>query len=66
VANLRAHPDARVLVGRDERAVHARETDGAERDRLWSLAARGYPGYELYATWTQRKIPVISLEPVEA
>ncbi len=66
VANLRAQPEARVLVGRQERAVRARETDGAERDRLWSLAARGYPGYELYATWTRRLIPVIALEPVEA
>jgi F420H(2)-dependent quinone reductase len=66
VANLRAHPDARVLVGREERAVRARETSGPERDRLWSLAARGYPGYELYATWTRRRIPVIALEPVEA
>jgi deazaflavin-dependent oxidoreductase (nitroreductase family) len=66
VGNLRAHPDARVLVGREERAMRARETDGAERDRLWSLAAGGYPGYELYAQWTHRRIPVIALEPVEA
>ena len=66
VANLRAHPDARVLVGREERAVRARETEGPERDRLWSLAAQGYPGYELYATWTRRLIPVFALEPVEA
>jgi len=66
VGNLRAHPDARVLVGREERAVRARETDGAERDRLWSLAAGAYPGYELYAAWTHRLIPVIALEPVEA
>ena len=66
MGNLRAHPYARVLVGREERAVRARETDGPERDRLWSLAADGYPGYELYATWTLRLIPVIALEPVEA
>ena len=66
VGNLRAHPDARVLVGREERAVRARETDGPERDRLWSLAAAGYPGYELYASWTHRLIPVIALDPVEA
>ena len=65
-ALLRAHPDARVLVGREEWAVRARETDGAERDRLWSLAAGAYPGYELYAAWTHRLIPVIALDPVEA
>ena len=44
VGNLRAHPDARVLVGREERAMRARETDGAERDRLWSLAAAATRG----------------------
>ncbi len=66
VGNLRASPDAHVLVGREERALRARETDGEERDRLWALAARGYPGYELYATMTHRHIPVIALEPREA
>ena len=66
VGNLRAHPDAGVLVGREERAMRAREAEGAERDRLWSLAVRGYPGYELYAQWTDRHIPVFALEPVEA
>ena len=55
-----------VLVGREERTVRARETHGVERERLWSLAARGYPGYELYAQWTPRRIPVFALEPVEA
>jgi deazaflavin-dependent oxidoreductase (nitroreductase family) len=66
VGNLRARPDAHVLVGREERAVRARETEGAERSRLWALAARGYPGYELYARRTHRHIPVIALDPVAA
>lgn len=66
VGNLRAHPVVQVLVGREERAVVARETDGEERSRLWAIAARGYPGYELYARRTHRHIPVIALEPVEA
>jgi hypothetical protein len=57
----RLHPHVYRLTG-----GRARGTDGAERDLLWSLAARGYPGYELYATWTHRLIPVIALEPVEA
>jgi F420H(2)-dependent quinone reductase len=66
VGNLRAHPDAHVIVGRDLRAVRAREAEGVERDRLWSLAARAYPGYELYARRTSRRIPVFALEPGEA
>jgi deazaflavin-dependent oxidoreductase (nitroreductase family) len=65
VGNLRAGPDAQVLVGREERAVRAREVHGKERARLWELAATGYPGYEVYARRTHREIPVILLEPRE-
>jgi deazaflavin-dependent oxidoreductase (nitroreductase family) len=63
VANLRAHPSTRVRAGREVRAMRARIADGAERDRLWALAADGYPGYEDYARWTTRTIPVVVLEP---
>jgi deazaflavin-dependent oxidoreductase (nitroreductase family) len=63
VGNLRANPAARVLVGRDERPVLAREAEGAERARLWALATGSYPGYDDYARWTDRHIPVIALEP---
>jgi deazaflavin-dependent oxidoreductase (nitroreductase family) len=66
VGNLRATPDAHVLVGREVRAVRAREAHGEERARLWALAASGYPGFEDYARWTHRRIPVITLEPREA
>jgi F420H(2)-dependent quinone reductase len=66
VGNLRAQPLAHVLVGREERAVRARETDADERARLWAIAVRGYPGYEHYATWTERHIPVFALDPREA
>ena len=64
VGNLRANPAATLRVGREVRRVLARETDGAERDRLWALAAAGYPGYETYRERTRRRIPVIVLEPV--
>jgi len=64
VGNLRASPSASVRVGNVVRRVHAREVEGKERDRLWELAASGYPGYELYRTMTDRHIPVIVLEPV--
>jgi deazaflavin-dependent oxidoreductase (nitroreductase family) len=66
VGNLRACPDVRVLAGREERPVRAREVEGEERARLWAIAASGYPGYEDYARWTGRHIPVITLEPREA
>ena len=63
VGNLRANPSASVRVGSVVRRVHAREVEGKERDRLWELAASGYPGYELYRTMTDRHLPVIVLEP---
>jgi deazaflavin-dependent oxidoreductase (nitroreductase family) len=65
VGNLRANPAAMLRVGREVRRVLAREVDGAERDRLWALAAAGYPGYEMYRERTSRRIPVIVLEPLE-
>jgi deazaflavin-dependent oxidoreductase (nitroreductase family) len=66
VGNLRAHPDVRVRVARDVRSMRARETEGEERDRLWAAASRDYPGFDDYASWTTRRIPVIVLEPVAA
>jgi len=63
VGNLRANPCASVRVGSVVRRVQAREVEGEERDRLWGLAAGGYPGYELYRTMTDRHIPVIVLQP---
>ena len=63
VGNLLAHPETTVRVGRRVCAVRARVAEGGERDRLWAVAVRGYPGYEDYATWTTRRIPVLVLEP---
>jgi deazaflavin-dependent oxidoreductase (nitroreductase family) len=64
VGNLRANPDVTVRVGREIRAVRAREAVGEERDRLWRVAADAYPGYDDYQRWTSRRIPVLVLEPV--
>jgi deazaflavin-dependent oxidoreductase (nitroreductase family) len=64
VGNLRSNPSARLRVGRHGHEVRAREAEGAERDRLWALAAAGYPGYESYRARTSRRIAVMVLEPV--
>jgi deazaflavin-dependent oxidoreductase (nitroreductase family) len=61
--NLRANPETTVQIGRERRAVHAREATGEERDRLFARAAELYPGYETYQARTERKIPVVVLEP---
>jgi deazaflavin-dependent oxidoreductase (nitroreductase family) len=62
-ANLRARPDAEVLVGREWRPVRAREAAGAEHDRLWRMVNQAYPGYDRYLEWAGRPIPLVVLEP---
>jgi deazaflavin-dependent oxidoreductase (nitroreductase family) len=62
--NLRAHPDARVVVDGVTREVRARELDDSERERNFARAVAIYPGFERYRTWSGgRQIPVIRLEP---
>jgi deazaflavin-dependent oxidoreductase (nitroreductase family) len=63
--NLRAHPEATVVRGRAERRYRARETAGAERERLWRLAVDRFPLYARYAARTERLIPVFVLEPID-
>ena len=61
--NLRADPRATVTVGSEERQVVAREVSGAERDRLWAIAAEAFPLYETYRRKAKRTIPLFLLEP---
>jgi deazaflavin-dependent oxidoreductase (nitroreductase family) len=64
VANLRAHPEVTVRAGTRELAMTAREVEGEERERLWAIAAAGFPGYDGYARRAaHRLIPVFALEP---
>ena len=62
--NLQANPRAEVTVGSERRQVHARDTQGEERERLWRALGDLYPGYDKYAQKTSRQIPVVVLEPV--
>lgn len=62
--NLRAHPDTRVQVGREVRAVHARVADEAERAGLWPRLVDLYADFATYAQTTDRVIPVVVLDPV--
>ena len=59
--NLRADPE--VEVGGRSRRMRAREAVGEERERLWALVSRCYRGYEAYREVTDRRIPVVALEP---
>ena len=62
--NLRANPSAEVTVGRETLHVRVRDAQGDERERLWRALADVYPSYDRYAERTERRIPVVVLEPV--
>jgi deazaflavin-dependent oxidoreductase (nitroreductase family) len=58
-----ANPETTAYWKGDRRHVRAREADGPERDRLWSQMVEAYPPYEGYQRRTERRIPVLVLEP---
>jgi deazaflavin-dependent oxidoreductase (nitroreductase family) len=62
--NLRAHPEAILLLQGKEGRYQAREAHGEERERLWRKAVDTYAGYQAYSRWTGgRQIPVMILTP---
>lgn len=61
--NLRANPETSAWWQGRKRRVHAREAEGSERERLWKLMTGVYPPYEDYQRRTERRIPVVVLEP---
>ncbi|HEX6493239.1 MAG TPA: nitroreductase/quinone reductase family protein [Candidatus Dormibacteraeota bacterium] len=65
VVNLRAHPEATVVLRDREVPVRAEEaTDPAERARLYGLLTAQYGGYTGYTKRTDRVIPVFRLRPL--
>ena len=61
--NLMAHPETEVNWRGRNRAVRAREADGDERERLWERMVEVYRPYASYQRRTERRIPVVVLEP---
>jgi len=43
--------------------VRAREATDAERERLWPRLTEVWPPYDDYQAKTERRIPVVILEP---
>ena len=62
--NLRATPDAQIQEGKQQLAVHAREPEGAERERVWKLVTEAFPLYATYQRRTDRTLPLFVLEPI--
>jgi F420H(2)-dependent quinone reductase len=61
--NLRANPDATVQVGSERRPIRARVASEQERKRLWPMVVQKYSGYAAYQQRTERRIPLVILEP---
>jgi deazaflavin-dependent oxidoreductase (nitroreductase family) len=64
--NLRAAGEGEVVIGRDRCRVRPRILTGPERERLWREFVEMYPQAEIYTSFTERPLPLIALEPVEA
>lgn len=61
--NLVASPSATVRVRRRSFAARAREVEGDEYERVFEVAATGYPGYRLYRAESPIHVPIVVLEP---
>ena len=61
--NLKANPETDAWWHGRKRRVRARDAEGEERERLWKLMTSVYPAYEAYQRRTERRIPVVVLEP---
>ena len=61
--NLVADPNVEVQVGIKKIKARARTVTGPERAKLWEKALQFWPPYADYAKKTDRKIPVVVLEP---
>lgn len=63
--NLMAMESAEVeLPGRERRRVRPRLASDTERTKLWPRLVAMYPDFADYATYTDRRIPVVLLAPV--
>lgn len=63
-ANLVANPETRVHLRKERgRLVRARVADRKERDELWPRLVELYADFAKYASWADREIPVVVLEP---
>jgi deazaflavin-dependent oxidoreductase (nitroreductase family) len=61
--NLLREPQARVQIDGRRFEVTAHTVDAAGRSRLWPRVLAAYDGYRIYASRTEREIPVVRLVP---
>lgn len=62
--NLKKQSDVAIEVKGKSIAVRTREAVGEEYAHLWKFATEKHPPYLDYQKMTQRRIPIVILEPV--
>ncbi|GAA2465581.1 nitroreductase/quinone reductase family protein [Agromyces soli] len=62
--NLLAHPDAEILVRGRAMRVRALPVADADRDAVWALIERQWPGYRGYERESGRVVRLFRLQPV--
>lgn len=60
---LATDPQVRVQVFGDVFPARAETVTGADRERLWPLMTKIWPGYDEYQTKTDRQIPIVVIQP---
>ncbi|HLL85929.1 MAG TPA: nitroreductase/quinone reductase family protein [Thermoleophilaceae bacterium] len=60
--NLCEHPEAEIDLRGERRAVRARAASDDERERLWPRVVDQFEGFDRYASYTEREIPLVMLE----
>ncbi len=61
--NIEAHPELKFQVADKKYRGKARLAESPERERLYDMMAKIYPPYVEYQKKTERRIPVVVLEP---
>lgn len=64
--NLQANPECEIRVGAPPVKAVARILEGEEYSRAWDKVASKHANYGKYQARTERRIPVVRLEPVKA
>ncbi|GAB4578572.1 MAG: nitroreductase family deazaflavin-dependent oxidoreductase [Anaerolineales bacterium] len=63
--NLKADPNVEIRDKTEVYSMRVREVDDpAERERLWKIAVKTFPNYQLYQDRTERLIPIFVAEPI--
>ncbi len=61
--NLKHNPIGQVQVGNEKETVYAQRAKGSEKERLWALVTKLFPGYSEYQKKTKREISLVVLMP---